>query len=444
MITLKQAAAWCQGAVLPEYETVAFTGARADSRVVQAGQLFVALTGARDGHDFIPMAMEKGAAAALGQRQLPGVPMITAENSLKALGDIARGFRQTEAAGVRVVGVTGSVGKTTTKEMIACALSSGLRTQKTEKNFNNDIGLPMTVLDLRPDTEAAVIEMGMNHFGEISYLTRIARPDAAVITNIGTMHIENLGSREGICKAKLEILEGLAPGGTVILNGDEPLLRKAELQGHPALFFGFGEACDLRAAEVEERENGVAFTAIGFGEALRVELPVEGRHNVYNALAALLAARCLGLPMEAAAGALRFFSNTGDRQNIYVKNGFTVIADCYNAGPESMTAALSILARRNTAGRRIAVLGDMLELGDHGPAAHTAVGELAAKSADLVLAYGPLSVLTARAAGEKGRHFDAHAAMIAALKAEARPGDVLLFKGSHGMHMEQVLEGFFS
>ena len=440
MITLKQAAQWCGGKVLPEYETVCFSGARADSRLVQPGQLFAALSGARDGHDFIPMAMEKGAAAALGQRQLPGVPMIVAENSLRALGDIARGYRQTLSP--RVVGITGSVGKTTTKEMIAAVLGTGYVTRKTEKNFNNDIGLPMTVLDLTQDTEAAVIEMGMNHFGEISYLTRIARPDIAVITNIGTMHIENLGSREGICRAKLEILEGLSEDGIVILNGDEPLLTAAHT-GHRTLYFGFGANCDLRAENLRESEGQTRFTAVSRNGSFEILLPVEGRHNVMDALAAALTGLTLGLSEAQIAEGLANFRNTGERQNIYEKNGFTIISDCYNAGPESMAAALSILARRQTAGRRIAVLGDMLELGDYGPAAHSRVGRLAAEQADLVWTYGPLSLLTAEAAGEKGRHFDTHADLANALRALARPGDVLLFKGSHGMHMEQVLDLFF-
>ena len=366
--------------------------------------------------------------------------MIAAKDALQALGDIARGYRESDARRVRVVGVTGSVGKTTTKEMIACALSAELCTQKTEQNFNNNIGLPMTVLDLLPETEAAVIEMGMNHFGEISYLTRIAKPDLAVITNIGTMHIENLGSREGICRAKLEILEGLSEDGTVILNGDEPLLRGAET-GRRTLFFGIDTECDLRAEEIEEDFGGIRFTAVGFGRRVAVALPVEGRHNVYNALAALLAAHCLGVSMERAAKALAAFSNTGDRQNIFRKNGCTVIADCYNAGPESMAASLSILAKRK-GGKRIAVLGDMLELGDHAPEAHRKIGALAAESAELVLAYGPLSRLTAEAAGEKGRHFDTQEALLACLRAEARPNDTILFKASHGMHLEKVLEAF--
>ena len=439
MITLKQAAAWCGGRVLPEYEDVRFSGARADSRQLVPGQLFVALQGARDGHDFIPCAMERGAAAALGERQLPGVPMIVAEDSLAALGKIARGWRETLST--KVVGVTGSVGKTTTKEMIAAVLETGFVTGKTQKNFNNNIGLPMTVLDLGPATEAAVIEMGMNHFGEISYLTQIARPQLAVITNIGTMHIENLGSREGICRAKLEILEGMPADGAVILNGDEPLLRRAKT-GRPTVFFGFGPDCDLRAVELAQDEAETRFVAEGLGERFALRLPVEGRHNVYNALAAAAVGLTLGLTPAQIARGLRDFRNTGERQNIYEKNGCTVISDCYNAGPESMAAALSILERRP--GRRIAVLGDMLELGEHGPAAHERVGRLAAESAELVWTYGPLSALTAAAAGEKGRHFDTHAALIEALRAELRPGDVLLFKGSHGMHMEKVLEGVFA
>ena len=439
MITLKQAAEWCGGTVLPEYENVAFEGARADSRLIRPGQLFVALRGARDGHDFIPGAMEKGAAAALGERQLPGVPMIIAQSSLKALGDIARGWRQTLS--VRVVGVTGSVGKTTTKEMIAAALETGFLTRKTEQNFNNDIGLPMTVLDLREDTEAAVIEMGMNHFGEISYLTRIARPQIAVITNIGTMHIENLGSREGICQAKLEILEGLAPDGTAVLNGDEPLLRAAA----PAcrtLWFGFRPDNDLRAEDVRATETGVSFTAVGLGRRLRVELPVPGKHYVMNALAAILSASCAGLAPEAAIEGLRSFENTGNRLRITRQKGCTVIADCYNAGPESTGAALEVLRDRPTEGRRIAVLGDMLELGSYAPTAHRAVGAQAAEAADLVLAYGPLSADTAAVAGDKARHFLTREDLLEALRQTVRPGDTLLFKASHGMHLELVLEAF--
>ena len=441
MITLKQAAAWCGGRVLPEYEHVAFEGAENDSRCIRPGQLFVALKAARDGHDFIGKAMENGAAAALGERQLPGVPMIVVPDSLTALQQIAAGWRST-LSGTRFLALTGSVGKTTTKEMTAAACASLFSTQWTQKNYNNDIGVPRTLLSLKPETEIAVIEMGMNHFGEISRLTRITRPDLAVITNVGTMHIENLGSREGICRAKLEILEGLAPDGIAVMNGDEPLLRAAA----PAcrtLWFGLGADCDLRAEEIRSTECGVAFTAAGFGLRVPTELPVPGVHSVMNALAAMLSARCVGVPLEAAAESLRQFENTGDRLRVFRRMGCTAIADCYNAGPESMAAALAVLRDRPAEGRRIAVLGDMLELGPCAPEAHRSVGLQAAEAADLVLAYGPLSRDLVEAAGAKASHYDSREALLAALRELARPGDTILFKASHGMHLEKVLEAFF-
>ena len=440
MITLKEAAAWCKGSVLPEYENVSFEGAENDSRQIRRGQLFVALQAARDGHDFIGKAMEAGAAAALGQRQLPGVPMIVVPDSLTGLQQIAACWRNSLAS-THFIGLTGSVGKTTTKEMTAAACSTVYRTQWTQKNYNNDIGVPRTLLDLRHETQVAVVEMGMNHAGELSRLTRIARPEIAVITNIGTMHIENLGSREGICRAKLEILEGLQPGGVAVLNGDEPLLRAAA----PACdtrWFGFGPDCDLRAEDLELGTDGSVFTAVCRDHRVRVELPAPGIHNVTNALAALLAARCAGVPLRAAAEGLRYFVNTGDRLRTYEQAGFTIVADCYNAGPESMKAAFEVLKTIPARGRRIAVLGDMLELGDFAPAAHRTAGEQAAEAADLILAYGPLSKSLVDAAGSKARHFDSRESLLAALREAARPGDVILFKASHGMHLEQVLENF--
>ena len=441
MISFRQAAQWCGGAVLPEYEALQFSGIRNDSRELQPGNLFAALQGVRDGHDFIPAALEKGAVGALGARQLPGVPMIVVPEPLKAMGDIARGWRAAQK--VRVIGVTGSVGKTTTKEMISAVLGAAFATQHTEKNYNNDIGVPITLLDLRPETAFDVVEMGMNHAGEISYLTKIARPDVAVITCIGTAHIGNLGSRENICRAKLEILDGMDADGTVILNGDDDLLQKAQT-GRNTLYFGLGANCDLRAENVCEADGETRFTAVGLGRRFPVVLPVAGLHNVRNALSAILVGLVCGVAPEAIARGLAGFRNTGDRQNIYEQDGFTVIADCYNAGPESMAASLSVLAGRKTDGKRIAVLGDMLELGAHGPEAHRRVGALAAQCADLVLAYGPLSAAMAEAAGEKGRHFDSHETLLAALRGAARPGDVLLFKASHGMHLEKVLAAFFA
>ena len=444
-MTLKEAAIACNGRIAEEYQNIAFFGASADSRTIGEGQLFVALEGARDGHDFAPMAMERGAAAVLGKHEIDGLPVLICADPLKALGDIAGAWRQ--RLQTKVVGITGSVGKTTTKEMTAAVLAAQYSVHKTAANFNNHIGLPMTVLSIPKDCQMAVTEMGMNHLGEISYLTRIAQPDIAVITNIGTMHIEYLGSREGILQAKLEILEGLRPGGNVIFNGDEPLLRNAKIPQTP-IFFGIDTDCDLRAVDLSSDLGRTSFRAVGLGQDLFVSLPVEGRHHVYDALAAIAVGLCSGVTPENIIAALESFSNTGDRQRSFVQNGFAVIADCYNAGPESMAAALSVLAGRKTNGRRIAVLGDMLELGPVGPDAHYHVGTLAAKAADLVFAYGELSRSTVQGALDAGmtaftaRHFTDHASMAGALKEIAKPGDVLLFKGSHGMHMERVLELF--
>ena len=221
-ITLQQAAQWCGGSIDPKYKDVTFFGANNDTRKLEKGQLFIALKGERDGHDFIPAALEKGAAAVLCTHCDGDYPAIVVDDTRLALGDIARNERQ--RIGMKVVGITGSVGKSTTKEMVAAVLQSTYKVAKTPANHNNDIGMPMAILAMEPDTQVAVLEMGMNHFREIAYLASIGKPDVAVIINIGTMHIEHLGSREGILRAKLEILEGIGPDGKVILNGDEGLL----------------------------------------------------------------------------------------------------------------------------------------------------------------------------------------------------------------------------
>lgn len=440
MITLKQAALWCGGTVWKEFEDVDFFGSHVDSRKIGPGELFVAISGENDGHDYIPAAMAAGAAAALGERQLPGVPMIVVPDSVKAWQQIAARWRESLKK-LRVIGLTGSVGKTTTKEMCTLACAAARRTQCTLYNYNNERGVPKTLLDFRPETELGVVEMGMNHAGEISVLSRMARPNVAVITGIGKAHIGNLGSQENICRAKLEILDGLAPDGVAVLNGDDPLLRAAA----PAcrtLWFGIGPDNDLRAEEIRNTEAGIAFTAAGFGERVRVELPVPGKHYVMDALAALLAAHSVGVELKTAAEGLQHFENTGNRLKISEARGCTVIADCYNAGVESMAAAFEVLRERATTGRRIAVLGDMLEMGSYAPAAHRIVGEQAAAAADLVLALGDESRALIAAAGEKGRHFESREALLEALLEAARPGDTILFKASHGMRLEEVLKAF--
>lgn len=438
-ISLKQAALWCGGTVAPAFAEVSFCGANFDSRNLQAGELFVAVTGARNGHDFIPDALEKGAAAVLVSEPVrEDIPAIYVSDTVTALQDIARGYR--ESLSLRVVGVTGSVGKTTTKEMIAAVLGTTYRTQKTPENFNNGLGLPVTVLRLDRADEAAVLEMGMNHFGEIALLTRIAQPDIAVITNVGTMHMENLGSREGILQAKLEILEGLRPGGLAVFNGDNDLLSSVAEQYH-AVTFGLGEKNDVRAENITTENDTTHFTANAFGISMEITLPAVGKHNILNALAAIAVGLKCGVAPERIESGLAGFRNTGMRQHIYDCRGVKIIEDCYNAGPESMEAAFGVLG--SYPGRKLAALGGMLELGPLAPQAHYRVGTLAAQTADVLFAYGANSEQTVRGALDAGmknaKYFESHEELAQALKAELRAGDNLLVKGSRGMKMERVL-----
>lgn len=436
--TLAQAAEWTKGETAGD---AVLTAVSTDSRRIPQEALFLPLAGERfDGHDFIGKALENGAAAVMSHRaceEYP-VPALYVGNTSQALLDLAGGYRM--MCGGSVVGVTGSVGKTTTKELLYAVLAQQFRAEKTEGNLNNEIGLPLTLMRMTKDTEVMVAEMGMNHFGELSLLTRIAQPDLAVITNIGTMHIENLGSREGILRAKLEILEGLRPGGRVIFNGDDALLRPLAARYH-AVCFGLSEGCDVRASRVCESAEGSKFTVHAFGKSFEAALSVPGLHNVLDALAAAAVGLLLGLSPEQIAEGLQSYAPL--RQRVSHAAGMTIIDDCYNAGPESMRAALRVLAGTPTEGRRIAVLGGMLELGDFAPELHAGVGREAAKAADLLLAYGPCSECYVQGAHEAGlagaQAFATHDALVAALEETCRAGDTLLFKGSHGMHMEQVL-----
>ncbi len=445
-ITLAQAAAWCGGEIDPKYADVTFLGAGIDSRKIGEGQLFVALKAARDGHDFIPMALEKGAAAVLCQHCDGDFPAIVVADPRRALGDIAR--QERKRIGMKVVGVTGSVGKSSTKEMIACALERSFRVSKTPANFNNDLGLPMSILAMPEDTQVAVLEMGMNHFREIAYLTSIARPDVAVIINIGTMHIEHLGSQEGILRAKLEILEGMREDGRIILNGDDPLLwGSRKTIPLKATYFGVENPdCGVRGSKIEEAEGLLRFWATCGNLTFPVEMALEGRHYVSDALAAVAVGMELGVDPSKIQESLSQFRNMAGRQEIFEAKGCTIIKDCYNAGPESMAAALNVLGNRQ--GRKIAVLGDMLELGVCTQAEHYRIGRIAAEKADLVLAYGPNGgrvVDGARTGGidpARARAFETHADLAAALRRMAKPGDVILVKGSRGMHMELALDAF--
>ncbi len=442
-ISLQQAAQWCGGKVHPKYQDVTFCGANIDSRKLLPGQLFVALIAARDGHDFIPGALEKGAAAVLCSRLEGDFPAIVVEDTRIALGQIAAGLlRQMNP---KIIGVTGSVGKSTTKEMIAAVLETTYKVSKTPANHNNDLGMPSAVLSMDADSEAVVLEMGMSHFGEIAYLSQMAKPQIGVIINVGTMHIENLGSREGILQAKLEITEGMDETGKLILFGDDDYLwgsrEKLPVSGE---YFGIGEHCSLRAKNVTYSTEGIRYIACSDEREFPVFLPLEGEHYVADSLAAIHVGLALGVTEENIQKGLSNFRTMEGRQEIFDHKGITVIKDCYNAGPESMEAALKVLGNRE--GRRIAVLGDMLELGSHSPAAHEKVGQLAAKYAHILLCHGAESkamLKGAKSAGmEQASHYEDKEALARDLLTLAKPGDVLLFKGSRGMKMEVALELF--
>ena len=444
-ITLRQAAHWCGGHVEEKYADVEFFGASNDTRVLQKGQLFVVLEAARDGHDFIPAAIEKGAAAVLCKRKVGDYPAIYVDDPRIALGQIAQ--QEARRIGMKIVGITGSVGKSTTKEMVAQVLSSTFTTAKTPANHNNDIGVPMAILAMPDTTQVAVLEMGMNHFREIAYLSSIAQPDIAVIVNIGTTHMEFLGSQLGIRKAKMEIVEGMDSRGLLLLNGDDVLLRHLDTQPEQRItYFGRTDGCSVQAHDTCQDGDVLRFRVQAGKLSFPVALNLEGEHFVADAMAAISVGLKMAVPVERIVRSLEAFRPMSGRQEIFKKNGYTIIKDCYNAGPESMAAALSVLGNRT--GRRIAVLGDMLELGDAAWAEHYKIGRIAAEKADLVFAYGPHAkrvisgTLTGGMPETMGRAFEDRDELVQALKRAAKPGDVLLFKASRGMHLELILDRF--
>lgn len=449
--TLAQAAEWTGGEAAGD---AVLTAVSTDSRVIPPDALFLPIKGERfDGHDFIGKAIENGASAVMSHREHEeySVPALYVENTSQALLDLAGGYRR--LCGGKVVGVTGSVGKTTTKELLYAVLSQGLRAQKTEGNLNNEIGLPLTLFRMTRDTEVMVAEMGMNHFGELSRMTAAAQPDIAVITNIGTSHIEFLGSREGICKAKLEILEGLQPDGCAVFCGDEPLLwdKREQLDCRVVTYGMENSACDLTACLHKDGtfdiiNNNLPDVALPCGERFAAKLAIPGAHNVLNALAAAAVGLLLGETPAQIAEGLASYEASGMRQNIYEQNGFHIYADCYNASPDAMEATLAVLGGMAPEGRRFAVLGSMLELGDYAEEGHRRAGRAAAKHADALYAYGPDAQAMVAGAKENGMErafaFEDQAALVAALRQDAAKGDALLFKGSRGMRMERALAMF--
>ncbi len=430
------------------------SGISTDSRRIRPGDLFIPLIGENfDGHNYIASAFENGAAAALSQKPVPDFPdrlVISVDNTLKALQDLAKRYRSRFS--IPFTGITGSVGKTSTKEMVACALGTRYNVLKNEGNLNNEIGVPLTVFRLDGSHEAAVIEMGMSGFGEISALTSIVKPRVAIITNIGISHIEKLGSRQNILKAKLEILEGLQPGGLLIVNGDDSLLSGVkDLLKVRTVSYGLNEGVDYQAVNVCSRGiGGIDFDIRVHTGEYTVHVPAPGIHNVYNALAAIAAGLELSVPIRDIIDGIAQFKTGRMRMDIISANGLTVINDAYNASPQSVKAALDVLNELECS-RRIAVLGDMLELGEWSEQAHKQTGANAASCRlDYIVTVGIDAAHIAK--GAVGAGFPADRTVTFSTNDEALgfltrmlvPGDAVLVKGSRGMKMEEIVRKLVS
>ena len=426
-----------------------------DSRQVGSGYLFVAIPGEKvDGHKFIPDVFAKGAAAVLSEQQLedPAGPYILVESTTKALRDLAEYYRK--SLDIKVVGITGSVGKTSTKEMIASVLSEKYKVLKTEGNYNNEIGLPLTIFKIRAEHEVAVLEMGISEFGEMHRLATMANPDICVITNIGLCHLENLKTRDGILKAKTESFAHLKKDGIAILNGDDDKLSTIRQVGDKEpVFYGMEEKMEYR----EDAKKSVYATGVEnlglYGMQARihtpegerdVRIPIPGEHNVYNALAATAVGLSLGLSLDQISSGILKAKTIGGRTNLLNTGSMTVIDDCYNANPVSMKASIDVLATAE--GRKIAVLGDMGELGENEKKLHYEVGEyLAKKEIDVLFCAGELSEEIAKAAQKESKtcevyYFKTRDALLEQLLPFLKKGDTVLVTASHFMEYPEIVK----
>ena len=432
------------GKLLSGDSAAVVTGVTTDSRAASDGQLFIPLTGERfDGHAYIDGALSAGAAGCLTARvpetMRPGKFYIQVADTRLALKALAAWYRSRFT--LPVVQITGSAGKTTTKEMVAAVLSRRYDTLKTQANFNNDIGTPLTLLGLAPQHQAAVIETGMNHFGEIRYLGEMVRPEIAVITNVGDAHIENLGNtRQGILQAKCEIFENLAPDGIAVLNGDDPLLGTVTLP-QTILRCGRGEGCSVRVTDVDDRGiEGIACTVTTAKASYRLMTASPGGFMIYPMAMAAAIGEALGLTGEEIAAGVAAYVPTGSRMHIIrLPEGRLLIDDCYNANPQAMTEALRLLAVTQTR-RRAAVLGDMGELGELTVSAHRAIGALTGElHLDSVIAIGEKARDIASAASN-AQWFPSVEDALPAVRAAFTGGTAMLVKASHAMHFENIVK----
>lgn len=447
-MTLCRMAKVCGGVYIgrEEDQNLEVSAITTDSRKAEPGSLFAAIRGERaDGHDFIPSVFEKGALCVISEQDLPegSGNYIRVSSTLEALKALAEYYL--EQLAIPVVGITGSVGKTSTKEMVAAVLSQKYRTLKTAGNFNNELGLPLTVFRLREEHEMAVLEMGINHFGEMHRLAKIAKPDTCVITNIGQCHLEYLGDRDGVLRAKSEIFDFLRPDGHIILNGDDDKLETVtEVKGIRPVFFGIGPDNDIYADRIEKRGlDGIScriHTAQGKFSAL---IPIPGIHMVMNALAGTAVGLQYGLSLEQIRAGIESLQPVSGRFHIIHTDRFTIIDDCYNANPVSMKASLEVL--QDGFGRKVAILGDMGELGGEEEQLHREVGEFAGGlDIDVCICVGPLGAKLAEGVSAANTQQQVITVpnlqlLLRQLPGLVQNGDTILVKASHFMHFEKIV-----
>lgn len=471
-LTLRNITAACEGVYIgsKEDEEKVICGAVIDSRKVEDDYLFIAVKGERvDGHDFIPQVFEKGALCVLSERELdnPIGPYIKVDSTTEAMKKLAAFYRQ--GLNIKVVGITGSVGKTSTKEMIASVLAQKYRVHKTAGNFNNEIGLPLTIFGIRAEHEVAILEMGISDFNEMHRLAIMANPDIGVITNIGPCHLENLGTLDGVLQAKTEMFEHMTENGIAVLNGDDDKLStRSVVNGKAAVFYGIEEeplCTETNAAVGEcgnqmEKKSVYATDVVNLGfegmkahihtpaGGIKVHISIPGEHNVYNALAATAVGLELGLNLEEIQKGIEEAKTIAGRTNLVKAGGMTIIDDCYNANPVSMEAALSVLS--HAAGRTIAVLGDMGELGEEERKLHYGVGVcVGEKKIHTLFCAGELAQEYQNGAQSSNSecevyYFKTREEMEDALKTYVKDGDSILIKASHFMEFPKVVEALVS
>ncbi|MGN7894630.1 UDP-N-acetylmuramoyl-tripeptide--D-alanyl-D-alanine ligase [Bacillus sp. 22475] len=430
------------------FHYIEMQGVCIDSKKITKENLFVPIIRVKDGHDYVKEAMEKGAAASLWKKSYgdppKGIPIIFVDDTLLALQKIARYYRKT--SNVKVIGITGSNGKTMVKDIISTILSTTYRVHKTKGNLNSQIGLPLTILEMKQDTEFLILEMGMSETGQIRNLAQIAQPDVAIITMIGQSHLETLGSREEIAEAKFEIVDGLNDGGLFLYNGDEPLLsQNINMLGIESKSFGGKYTNDLFPTNVQLDEYGVHFKLNH--SKIQYDVPLHGKHNIFNTIVGIAVGQFYKVPIEKIQEALQQINITQMRfQFLTAKTGFTIINDAWNASPSSMKAAIETLQKLNAYKKKIIVIGDMLELGKKAETYHREIGKmLNEESIQYVFTYGELAKIVAEEARKnyhtgKIKSFDNKAKIAEEVLKVITKKDVVLLKGSRGMALEEIVQ----